>query len=72
MPKCPYCQAEVNIEDFYEVLTKTTKKGEIKKKIGDFKGQFHKDPGLGWGTNKMWVCPHCDTILGFSDHRYKD
>jgi len=31
MPKCPYCEAEVNIEDFYEVLTKTTKKGEIKK-----------------------------------------
>ena len=39
MGKCPYCSKELHIEGFFEVITKETKKGEIKTRLGDFKGE---------------------------------
>jgi len=30
---------------------------------GEFKGESNK----GWPNFKMWACPSCDTILGFSE-----
>lgn len=67
MPKCPYCKKDLIIEDFFEVLTKETRKGKIKAKVKDFRGEsFEK----GWSGYKMWVCPSCDSILGFSEFRY--
>ena len=65
MSKCPYCQKDLTIEDFFEVITKETKKGIIKTKIGGFKGASYKS--IGYGV-KMWACPGCDTILGFSEY----
>ena len=65
MPKCPYCKKDLIIEDFFEVTTKETKKGKIKVKVGDFKGEAHSVRG--WGV-KMWACPACDMILGFSEY----
>lgn len=65
MSKCPYCDAEIHIEDFFEVSEKQTKKGKIKKRIGKFKGE-HLSTGFNY--LKMFVCPSCDKILGFSEY----
>ena len=39
MSKCPYCNVEIHLEDFFDVIEKETKKGTIKKRIGAFKGE---------------------------------
>ena len=68
MPKCPYCQNEINIEDFFNVYTRETRKGKVKTRIGDFKGQSLK---VSYRNHvKMWSCPFCDSILGFSEYKY--
>jgi len=64
MSKCPYCKVDLRIEDFFVVLEKETKKGKIKTKLKEFKGGILK---YGSHGTKMWVCPGCDTILGFSE-----
>ena len=66
MPKCPHCKNEHGIEDFYVTTEKETKKGKIKTRVEDFNG-----PTITMGVNmaKMWVCPSCDSILGFSEFR---
>lgn len=64
MSKCPYCKNDIHIEDFFDnVITKTTKKGRIRIKNADFRGE--KIYFI--STMKMWACPSCDTILGFSE-----
>ena len=64
MSKCPYCQVDLRIEDFFVVLERETKKGKIKTKLKEFKGGTLQ---FGSHGTKMWVCPGCDTILGFSE-----
>ena len=66
MAKCPYCDSEHVIEDFFNISTKETKKGKIKVNIESFNGQELRI-GL-WHEVKMWVCPSCDSILGFSEY----
>ncbi len=68
--KCPYCNAEIGLEDFFEVIEKENKKGILKKKIGDFKGE-RINVGFGFNRVRIWVCPSCDKILGFSESAYK-
>jgi len=70
MSKCPYCNVEIQLEDFFEVIEKETKKGTIKKRIGDFKGE-RINVGIGFNRVRIWVCPSCDKILGFSESAYK-
>ena len=66
MSKCPYCQKDLMFEDFYGVVTeKEKKKGKIITKLKGFKGASYKS--IGYGV-KMWACPGCDTILGFSEY----
>ena len=67
MSKCPYCKKDLIIEDFFEVTTKETKKGKVKAKVRGFKGERHEIVRKGY---KMWACPACDTILGFSEYQY--
>jgi len=67
MPKCPYCKKDLIIEDFFEVSTKVTRKGKIKAKVKGFRGEKRSK---GWGGYKMWSCPACDNILGFSEYKY--
>ena len=67
MSKCPYCKVDVTLMDFFEVYEKETKKGKPKTKVGSFKGDIY---GLGPHSIKMWACPGCDTILGFSEMRF--
>ena len=67
MPKCPYCKKELYIEDFFDVQTRETKKGKIKTKIRGFRGEILE---RGWHSLKMWACPSCDSIMGFSEYRY--
>ena len=55
-PKCPYCKKELHIYDFY--ATEVDKKG--RKKHKGFKGEYTK-------RKKMWYCPFCGSILGFSE-----
>lgn len=31
MSKCPYCNVEIHLEDFFDVREKETKKGKLKK-----------------------------------------
>ncbi|NVM37439.1 MAG: hypothetical protein HWN81_17720 [Candidatus Lokiarchaeota archaeon] len=64
MSKCPYCKEDFHLEDFFEVVTKETKKGKIRTNFRDFKGEVYGVRGYGV---KMWACPSCDTILGFSE-----
>ncbi|NVM36768.1 MAG: hypothetical protein HWN81_14320 [Candidatus Lokiarchaeota archaeon] len=74
MGKCPYCSKELHLEDFFEVTKKETKKGKVKVRVGDFIGETleprRSGPHLSWGECRMWVCPSCDTILGFTDYAY--
>jgi len=69
MGKCPYCSKELHIEDFFVVKQRETKKGKIKTKVGEFKGESIEPPRLGVGDIKMWACPSCDAILGFTEYR---
>ncbi len=55
-PKCPFCKKELHIYDFY--ATEVDKKG--RKKFRGFKGEYTK-------RKKMWYCPFCGSILGFSE-----
>ena len=71
MGKCPYCSKELHLEDFFEVSKKETKKGKIKLKVGAFLGESVSPRRVAWGYCKMWVCPSCDVILGFSDYGYR-
>jgi len=65
MPICPYCNYEIHIEDFFHIFKKETKKGKIKVKIGDFKGEVHS---LTFRNRvRIWACPKCDKVLGFSE-----
>lgn len=68
MSKCPYCNKEIHLEDFFIVTKKETKKGKIKTKILDFKGEYFRIGLIGFRNYvRMWACPLCDTILGFSE-----
>jgi hypothetical protein len=66
MPKCPYCKNELAIEDFFITEQKETKKGKIKTRVKGFNGQ---ELSMGINRAKMWVCPSCDSILGFTEYR---
>jgi len=55
-PKCPYCKKELHIYDFY--AKEVDKKG--RKKFQGFKGELTR-------RKKMWYCPFCGGILGFSE-----
>ncbi len=72
MPKCPYCNNELHLDDFFHITAKETKKGKIKKKIGDFTGvELEKSifTGVKW-VSRMWVCPSCDKILSITEFGY--
>ena len=65
MPRCPYCDSEVSINDFFAekefpIIGKTAVFSSSKIHIG-YKNYV-----------KMWVCPHCDRILGFSENKWDD
>ena len=63
MQKSPYCGKDLHLEDFFEFTKKETKKGKIRVMWGKFKGeQLDRYP-----FSKIWTCPSCDTILGFSE-----
>ena len=66
MSKCPYCEANLSLKDFFVVTEKVSKKGKVKTRIGEFKGD-----SISTGVRrsvKMWACLGCDTILGFSEY----
>jgi hypothetical protein len=54
-PKCPYCENELHLQDFY--LMKVDKKGH--KIPAGFLGEYTR------GT-QMFHCPYCGKILAFS------
>jgi hypothetical protein len=57
-----FCKNEVHLEDFFENI-KHRKDGRVTR--AEFKGESMEN--LGSVRTKMWVCPSCDTILGFSE-----
>lgn len=60
MPKCPYCEKQLHLSDFF--TTRLNKKGRMRVVgfIGEKMGSYMK----------MWYCPLCGKILGFSDAEY--
>ena len=56
-PKCPFCEKELHLSDFY--ITKLDKKGRKERK--GFKGELIH-------YTRMWNCPFCGKILGFSEY----
>ncbi len=54
-PKCPYCEKELHLHDFF--LMELDKKG--RKRVKGFIGEVHDG-------EKMFHCPFCGKILGFS------
>lgn len=66
MGTCPYCSKELLIEDFFHSYKKETKKGKIKVKLGDFKGDTRQLTHAHFVS--MWACPSCDAILGFTEY----
>ena len=68
MPKCPHCDVDIFLDDFFEIEVKESKKGKIKKRIRGFKGEFKS---IGYQHEvRMWSCPSCDKILGFSEYKW--
>ena len=63
MGKCPYCSKELHIGDFFETSSITTSKGGTTIAVENFKGEQTSPMHY----IKMWVCPSCDTIIGFSE-----
>jgi len=57
-PKCPYCEKELHIYDFF--IMELDKKGH--KRYRGFLGETFRY------NTRMWHCPFCGKILGFSDH----
>jgi len=57
MPKCPYREKELHLRDFF--TTGLDKKGRMRVVgfIGENRGHLMK----------MWYCPFCGKILGFTD-----
>lgn len=72
MSKCPYCDYEFHIEDFFHITTKETKKGKIRKNVGDFKGEeIEKSVFVGsTGVSRIWACPSCEKVLTITDFAY--
>ncbi|MFW9972323.1 MAG: hypothetical protein ACFFDF_19210 [Candidatus Odinarchaeota archaeon] len=66
MGNCPYCKNELHLDDFFTISDKETKHGTTTERV--FKGDEYVKTGHGY---RMWVCPLCDVILGFTEHSYK-
>ena len=56
-PKCPYCEKDLHLRDFYVI--ELDKKGRKRNK--GFLGEH-----AGW-YNQMYHCPFCGKILGFTN-----
>lgn len=63
MAKCPYCLVAVKIEDFFEDKEKALI-GTRKKFNGE--SFLYANQSI---VTRMWVCPHCESILGFSESK---
>ena len=60
MPKCPYCEEELNFPPFDDLKRKDQKKDlnpENRVQVIDYETFF---------SESMYYCPFCDKILGFS------
>ena len=66
MAICPYCNAEIHIKDFFEMNETTSKKGKIRRWAGRFTGEIIMGNQI--VPTKMWACPACDKILGFTEY----
>jgi len=58
MGKCPYCSKELHLGDFFKAIL-----GKKRLRYLSFKGEHSNATPF----YKMWICPFCDTILGFSE-----
>ena len=65
MGKCPYCNAELHLGNFF------TQAGTLLgMPLRKFEGETMK---IGYkNAVKMFTCPKCDKILGFSEYRWDD
>jgi hypothetical protein len=73
MSKCPYCNNELHLDDFFHTTTKETKKG-IKKETVEFTGEEIGNRSKKFygarAVTRMWVCPSCDKILSITEFSY--
>ncbi len=73
MSKCPYCDNEIHLHDFFYITTKETKKGKTKQRIEGFKGEEIEQslPGFGKQVSRNWACPSCNKTLSITEFAYK-
>jgi len=60
MGKCPYCDANLHIKDFFQP-------NPVGVLHTSYETNQEKIDTQRYGTATMWVCPNCDKILGFSE-----
>ena len=73
MSKCPYCNKELHLENFFHTTTKETKKGTKKTNFefaGEEIGSKSKQLYGARAVSRMWVCPSCDKILSITEFSY--
>lgn len=62
MGLCPYCKEELHIKDFFD------KEGQGIINIS-YECKQETINVTHFGVARMWVCPHCDMILGFTEFK---
>jgi len=69
MGKCPYCNFELHLSSFFEEIPGPRVLG---MQLQGYK--FHGESMRTGHRNKvrMYTCPKCDKILGFSEYKWDD
>ena len=65
MAKCSKCNTEIHLEDFFKVKDVPS----LERKIYSFIGEVIQVSDR--HNVKMWSCPSCETVLGFSEYYWE-
>ena len=64
---CPFCETEIHLNQYFEEKLGKKFMG-MQSKTVDFKGEMMN---VGYKNEvRMYTCPNCNKILGFSEHKY--
>ena len=69
MGLCPYCNHEIHLADFFDIKKEKRKKDGTLSIQGELKGEqilYYSARPRGSVKTRMYVCPACNKILGFS------
>ena len=66
---CPYCESEIHLSDFFSEHENKKKFLGLKTYNRNFQGESY-NINLG-NAVKMYTCPRCNKILGFSEYYWE-